>query len=249
MKKSDLLKYAEAGVRNRLREIQLELASLRREFPQLVQNADGTMPSVMPIEYTKITKGSKHTSMPVGQASTGKGKNGRPDRRVDVLTALQRAGADATVSPFEIMFELKTSSSVVHKWLKLLTDEGLVAQVMSRNGKRAAGYAITAKGMAAGKGKGKLLKGTRPKKATNGSGAPIARHTGGSLKNKGISSLELVLAVVGPSQAPLSIQQIAEAVHMSDQGVRNVLNAHPQVFTVAEPANGKNPALYRVEAR
>ena len=56
MKKDQLLKYAEAGVRNRLADIQAELNDLARDFPHIVKNHDGSMPVVAPVEV-KPTRG------------------------------------------------------------------------------------------------------------------------------------------------------------------------------------------------
>lgn len=50
MNKAELMKFAEHGVRVRLSEIQLEINALARAFPHIVQNADGSIPSVVPIE-------------------------------------------------------------------------------------------------------------------------------------------------------------------------------------------------------
>jgi hypothetical protein len=56
MNKSDLLKLAEYGVKERLRQIQAELNDLNRNFPHLVQNLDGSLPSVLPLEHKNGTK-------------------------------------------------------------------------------------------------------------------------------------------------------------------------------------------------
>jgi hypothetical protein len=48
--KQFLMKLAEPGVYDRLRAMQTELNELHRLFPHIVANADGTIPSVMPIE-------------------------------------------------------------------------------------------------------------------------------------------------------------------------------------------------------
>ena len=48
MNRETLKQYAEFGVRERLREIQRELEILARDFPHLVRNADGSLPSVIP---------------------------------------------------------------------------------------------------------------------------------------------------------------------------------------------------------
>lgn len=50
MNKQTLMKYAEPGIRARLHEIQDELNTMHRDFPHIVANADGTVPSVLPIE-------------------------------------------------------------------------------------------------------------------------------------------------------------------------------------------------------
>jgi hypothetical protein len=49
MNRETLKQYAEFGVRERLREIQRELETLARDFPHIVRNADGSLPSVIPI--------------------------------------------------------------------------------------------------------------------------------------------------------------------------------------------------------
>ena len=50
MTKEQLMKYAEQGVRDELIQMQLKINELARLFPHLVLNADGTVPSVAPIE-------------------------------------------------------------------------------------------------------------------------------------------------------------------------------------------------------
>jgi hypothetical protein len=49
MNRETLKRYAEFGVRERLREMQRELETLARDFPHLVRNADGSLPSVLPL--------------------------------------------------------------------------------------------------------------------------------------------------------------------------------------------------------
>ena len=53
MNKEQLLKLAEAGVKQRLQEIQIELNNLARLFPHLVMNQDGSMPAVAPVNLKK----------------------------------------------------------------------------------------------------------------------------------------------------------------------------------------------------
>ena len=49
MNKNELMKLAEQGVIKRLAEIQDEINKLARAFPHLVQNENGSLPSVAPI--------------------------------------------------------------------------------------------------------------------------------------------------------------------------------------------------------
>ena len=51
MNKELLRQYAEAGVRNRLKDIQKELDELYREFPSVVANQNGSIPTVSPLEW------------------------------------------------------------------------------------------------------------------------------------------------------------------------------------------------------
>lgn len=51
MHKSELKKLAERGIIEELRSMQAKLNEWAREFPHLVRNKDGSIPSVMPIEY------------------------------------------------------------------------------------------------------------------------------------------------------------------------------------------------------
>ena len=80
MNKETLKKYAEAGVRERLREIQHELDDLARDFPHLVQNADGSHPSVLPLEL-KPKKGRSSSN------GNGNGHGGRYAAIVAILKA------------------------------------------------------------------------------------------------------------------------------------------------------------------
>jgi len=57
--KADLLKLAEPGIRVRLAEIQAELNELARAFPHIVKNADGTVPSVIPIVPKASSNGAR----------------------------------------------------------------------------------------------------------------------------------------------------------------------------------------------
>jgi hypothetical protein len=59
MNRAQLKQYAAAGVKARLHEIQRELAFLAREFPDLVRNADGSIPAVLPIVAKKAARASR----------------------------------------------------------------------------------------------------------------------------------------------------------------------------------------------
>ena len=56
MKKADLMKYAEQGVRDRLKEIQTELNALAKDFPHIVGNGDGAVPAVLPLAEKRAPK-------------------------------------------------------------------------------------------------------------------------------------------------------------------------------------------------
>jgi hypothetical protein len=102
MNKAILKQYAEAGVRNRLREMQKELDLLAREFPSIVKNADGSMPSVVPIELKATTgNGNGWGGARVKQAGTPTTFRGRykkrDQRRVEAAAYLKaHPGATAT---------------------------------------------------------------------------------------------------------------------------------------------------------
>jgi hypothetical protein len=49
MTKDELMKLAEAGVREELRAMQVRLNELAKEFPHIVGNQDGTVPAVLPV--------------------------------------------------------------------------------------------------------------------------------------------------------------------------------------------------------
>jgi hypothetical protein len=63
LSRETLIKYAAVGVRERLREMQRELDGLARDFPELVKNADGSMPSVVPL-VTKKSAAPKKAAAP-----------------------------------------------------------------------------------------------------------------------------------------------------------------------------------------
>ena len=78
MTKAELLKYAEHGVRERLREIQLEMNSLAKLFPHIVGNQDGSVPAVLPLS-------TKAATTPAGQV-----KQSRSERLAAIRAFLQR---------------------------------------------------------------------------------------------------------------------------------------------------------------
>lgn len=49
MKKDELMKYAERGVRDELEAMQAKINELARLFPHIVCHQDGTIPAVLPI--------------------------------------------------------------------------------------------------------------------------------------------------------------------------------------------------------
>ena len=56
MKKADLMRYAEQGVRDRLTEMQAEINALAKAFPHIVRHQDGSIPAVAPVIVTKPKK-------------------------------------------------------------------------------------------------------------------------------------------------------------------------------------------------
>jgi hypothetical protein len=85
VRKDELLKYAEEGVRKRLREIQDEVHILAKDFPHLVLNQDGSMPSFIPIEKKKTAPGPVRGS-----------RHERGQQSVDAVIAFLKANPDAT---------------------------------------------------------------------------------------------------------------------------------------------------------
>ena len=94
LSKKALMKYAEPGVRERLREIQRELDGLARDFPHLVKNADGSMPSVLPMVHTKKKKNA-FAAMAPGHNGSSNGHGRSTDDRVRAVLAAHPGGITA----------------------------------------------------------------------------------------------------------------------------------------------------------
>jgi len=96
MNRHDLLRYAEAGVRERLRDIQRELEMLARDFPHLVRNADGSLPSVLP-----VTKKQSRAAFAAAAHGNGHQPHTTPAARTGASTARLRKQRAATVKTFQ----------------------------------------------------------------------------------------------------------------------------------------------------
>jgi len=58
MKKDELMKYAEQGVREELSRMQLKINELARLFPHIVCHQDGSVPAIVPITMKATTNGT-----------------------------------------------------------------------------------------------------------------------------------------------------------------------------------------------
>lgn len=87
MNKSQLLKYAEEGVRQRLQEIQVEINALARDFPHIVCHADGSVPAVTPI----TAKAASIKDPAVSQKRKAEWARLTPDERAARSAKMQKA--------------------------------------------------------------------------------------------------------------------------------------------------------------
>lgn len=121
MNKTELLKYAEHGVRVRLSEMQLEINALARTFPHIVKNADGSIPSVLPIEakpHVAVHNGSGPTA-PKQRALSREAR--RPQ-----IEAFLKAHPGATTKDVQKHLGVSSSNALVllHKFARMQSGGG-----------------------------------------------------------------------------------------------------------------------------